>query len=322
MRFQTIGHRTTDIFKPGTLFNLLDEIREGTPAKECKQLTPDELATIPAIYATLDPLQDITAIPDEEEITTGNDKVIMGKDLKAITMLMYLKPRTAYCKFGKEVQYRSAVSGAVPLPMLGFKRYRKIPYEYWHDQIKEELSSVVKGENKLDIYHVFKPDALEKIFKIDLLLGKTLASTYYDPVDDTIKLNEMKDWGLVLLSAFRDETFRPQVPDVRYFRVAGMGNYSGNMATRYGAAAISSGRIPAGVNERAIALHNKASTPMKLLLAQRWAWYGMHRSSDAINDYRDWDNMPKNLDNMSGGFVGVAPLAAEGGNSGKSVFGV
>lgn len=315
MKFQTI--RTEDVFAPGRLFGLLEEIREGKPANSCKRLTVDELATIPSIYATLPTDVYIPEIPDEEKIKTGNDKVILGKDLKAITMLMYLKPRSAYCNFGKEKQMRSTASGAIPLGLLGFKRYKDIPYEKWRLATSHYVTSkIVKSDDKENL--LVNIVEIEKIFKIDLLLGKTLASTYYDEVDETIKLNEEKNWGLILASAFQDINIDPAT--LRYLREKGMGNYRGHFASVYGTSSVPVDK--AGINKRAILLYNKCSTPMRLLLAQRWAWYGMHRSSDAINDFQDWDNMPKNLDNMSAGFVGIAPLAAEGGGSGKSVFGV
>ena len=310
-QFQSLTH--TDVFAKDRLYNLLQDVREGKSVKNINRLTPDQLMQIPSIYASLEPSINIPDIDDNDQFTTGNNKVIYGKDLKAITMLMYWKPRTAYCDFGKEKQMRSAASGAVPLGLLGYKRFRNIPYDKWRRNISVDyVYDISSGSIELQI----DDETLRKIFKIDLLLGKTYASTYYDETEDTVKINKDNKWGLALLSAFTGEQWKPTPEDIRYFR-DNMGNYRGSFATTYGAARIEDGRDMPPI----VRLYNKCDTPMRLLMAQRWAWYGMHRNSDMICDFQNWDNMPQNLDNMSAGFVGMKPVA-NATNSGKGVFGV
>jgi len=316
MKFQTFN--TDDVFKPGRLYSLLEQILEGLPAKECKRLTPDELARIPSAYATFEPTTYIPEIEDDTIIKTANGKEITGKDLKAITMLMYLKPRSAYCNFAREKQMTSAVAGSIPLPLLGFKRFRNIPYDTWR---KKALEHIISGSKEGIPY--IKVKSTQELFKIDLLLGKTLSSTYYDSTEDTVKLDLDKNWGLITLSSFMGDKYRPKAPDVRLFREKGLGNYRGHFASIYGSASIGTNKLPGTINKEAVEIYNRCNTPMRLMLAQRWAWYGMHRSSDAICDFQDWDNIPKNLDNMAGGFTGLAPSDAGGVNSGgMGVFGL
>ncbi len=309
MKFQSLN---TSIFERDRLFNLLQEIREGKPAKNCNRLTPDQLLQIPSIYATLDPKDNIPDIADDAEIKTVNDKIIYGKDLKAITMLMYTKPRTAYCDFKQEKQMRSLASGAVPIGLLGFKRFRNIPYDRWRQAINIPYT-YDKGKIELNI----DDETFRKIFKVDLLLGKTYASTYYDEIDDTVKLNLDNKWGLILLSAFLGDEWKPTAEDIRYFR-DNMGNYRGSFATTYGAARIETGSDMSPI----VRLYNKCDTAMRLLLAQRWAWYGMHRNSDMICDFQNWDKIPKNIDNMAGSMMGLKASPPTSGNLGKGVFGV
>jgi hypothetical protein len=317
MKFQTLGV-TDNIFAPGYFRDLMSEIDAGTAVKDFTRLTPDQLATIPSIYANIDPSTDIMELKPDQVIMTGNNKPILGADFKAITLIMYTKPRSTYCKF-KEVQVRArGLNGGVPLGLLGFKRHQNIRYDSWRktalDEIKYEDKDNVMGFK-------FTDDALRKIFKIDLLLGKTFASTYYDPSDDTIKLHEKKDWGLILASAFNTVIWEPKVGDVRYLRdnnVSGKGVFS----TAYGAK-----QVPVLKNDKLnlnyLRLHNKCNTPMKLLLSQRWCWYGMHRSTDMICDHRDWDNQPKQIDNMAAGWDGVEPKQASSELAGlKTMFGI
>ena len=46
---------------------------------------------------------------------------------------------------------------------------------------------------------------------------------------------------------------------------------------------------------------------MRLMLSQRWAWYGRHRNENMIMDFTDWSYMPKNVDDMSIAFEGIKP---------------
>ncbi len=62
MRFETFKP-TTDIYKPGVLTSLMDDIYAGKPVNQLKRLTPDDFAQLPAIYGCLEPNNlDITSI--------------------------------------------------------------------------------------------------------------------------------------------------------------------------------------------------------------------------------------------------------------------
>src|SRR5210317_1143080 len=96
------GNVYRDIFAPGKLTALAEEIYSGLPRKDYKGLTVDELAQIPTLYASINPLeQSVLDIEDEKVFKTSNNKEVLGADIKAITMLMYDKPRTAYVDFGR-----------------------------------------------------------------------------------------------------------------------------------------------------------------------------------------------------------------------------
>lgn len=313
MKFQTLGV-THNIFEPGRLKSLYEDLNSGASTKDVKQLSVDQLAQIPSIYAKLETDVDITKLENDKVYKTGNDKDILGSDIKAITMLMYTKARSAYCNFkpGNQV-HTPSVNGAVPLGLLGFKRFRGIPYDKWRMAILHHVECDYDVENRKFKFK-FSKEALEKIFKLDLLLGKTLASTYYDASDDTIKLNEEKNWGLVLLSALDTVMWTPKAQEIHLFRTVGMGNFSGNFATTYGTAGIKN-----APKERShiTFMYNKCDTPMRLLIAQRWAFYGMHRGSDMICDFQDWDNLPKSIDDTSVAFKGIEPQQQQQGLAGR-----
>ena len=66
-------------------------------------------------------------------------------------------------------------------------------------------------------------------------------------------------------------------------------NHDGHWSTAYGTAGLKT-------NDEVSILWDEISTPMRLMLAQRWIWYGKHRNTDMICDFQDWDSMPKSLD--------------------------
>lgn len=316
MKFETFK-RTPDIFKPGTLTSLAEEIYSGKPAKDISRLTPDQFAQLPSIYGTLDPVGlDITQLEDKKVYKTSLGKEILGADIKAITMLMYDKPRTAYIEFGREKQvHNTALSGAVPIPMLGFKRFRNIEYDRWRSAFDGEITfdpETLEMKPKDD-------DSIRKAFKIDMLLGKTLASTFYDREANTIKWKG--PLGLLALSALQADIWKLDVRTVKYFREYGMGNHKGNFATAWGTARLPDKLLDPKVEKRHIAMWNKAENPMRLMLAQRWAWYGNHRNTDMICSYRDWDIQPVAVDGTATAFIGLKPQdSATGGIGG--MFGI
>lgn len=276
MKFNTNSIKTRNIFEPGFLTQLTDDVISGKPSAEIRKLTTDEMQRLPEIYAPLnykpDMLKELSVndfIDGNSVYKTPNGKDITGEDIKAITMLMYLKPRTAYWKPDKPQIYDSSCCGAVPLPMLGFKRFRNINYEDWF--IADQDISVV--------------------FNLDLLLGATLSSTKYDDSAGEVCWN--KSLGLYRLSDNRGGGTRPNANDVKRFRTKGMGNHAGSYASVYGTS-----QVPEEGANLSDKLYNRCTTPMRLMLAQRWAWYGKHRNSDMICDFEDWDNIPKDIETV------------------------
>lgn len=295
-----------DVFEEGFLTQLAEDVLAGKPVKEIKRLTTAELNRIPEIYAQVDfePCETVGCdqsildyIESDKVYTTGNKKEILGRDIKAITSLMYLRPRTAYWKPDAPQIHDSSVSGGVPLPMLGFKRWRGIPYMAWNQLLGQTVNPKQPFVDDEGMLYDADPN---QVYNIDLLLGYTLASTYYCEEDDQIKLSD--GLGLQLLSYYDNVEWRPNYNDIHNFREHNMGNYKGSYASTYGAVEIKDDdSIP-------IHIHNMCNTPMRLMLSQRWIWYGNHRNSDMICDFQNWDNIPKSVDTMSRQMLGLAPV--------------
>ena len=315
-------NRKIDIFKPLFLTELYNNVISGKPTKEIRRLTTDEMHKIPEIYAqvpyTPDDLHEgqsiLDVIESEKEYTTGNGKTILGDDIKAITTLMYLSPRTAYWKPDRPQVHDTSASGAVPLPMLGFKRWKGIDYQEWNyfstvGGGSEPLAEgVYNQEDEMPYFEIntsmYEPgDVVEHAFCVDLLLGKTLASTYYDVATDEVSFNKL--WGLFILSAFNTKDYRPGFHDIQTFRNYGKGKHPGSYATAYGTAKVPDEHF----NEYPTIMHlyNQCNTPMRLMLAQRWAWYGKHRNDDMICDFQNWNNMPKSVDHISQSLHSIKP---------------
>lgn len=315
-----------DMFEKGRLQTLLKDLRAGKPTKAVRQLTVDQLAQVPSMFAKIDLNLYIPSLEDDLVFETANGKKFYSQDLKAIVMLMYLFPRSAYCKFDRgEHQYRSTVGGQVPLPLLGFKRFRNISYDKWREKVCEFIGWTWNKENECFVFDI-NDRAAEAIFKVDLMLGKTYASTQYDTVTDSIEMKDPnKHMGLVLLSSIvsTHDKFKMTADNIRLLRERGTGNYNGSTGTIYGSKKLEKEELRELIPIERIAIYNQADTPMRMMLRQGWGWYGMHRTDDVIVDPSNWDNKLPNLDNMGAGFIGVAPQAAVGGELGKSkVFGV
>jgi hypothetical protein len=307
-QFQTYNVKQ-ELFEPGRLVTLAEEIYAGKDSKSLNKLTTSEYMQLPSIYGCIDPTkQAILDFKDKDELVTSNNKIITGADLRAITMLMYDKPRSAYVNLGKVKQvHESIYSGAVPIPMLGFKRFRNVPYDDW----REKFEGYVKLNKDTFELEPKKPGAIELAFKIDILLGKTLASTYYDAGDNTIKWKNRG--GLLTLSTLTGKSWRPSTADVRYLREFGMGNHKGNFATAYGTSSMNTNFENDKVNPRIVRLWNSLDGPMRLMLGQRWVWFGMHRCSDMICDAQDWDYIPEQIDGTAKGFEGLTPTDTSSG---------
>ena len=296
-----------DIYAPGELTSLAESVLAGIPVKELNQLTTNEMHRIPEIYAQVPytPQGNIGSnsildvIEADKVYKTGNGHDILGGDIKAITSLMYLKPRTSYWKPDKPQIHDSGACGAVPLPLLGFKTWKGIPYNGW---LQAMLVHRAEGYDTYD-----SEMDIEDMYHLDLLLGNTLASTKY--IESKDEIDTLKGYGLAALGYFEDEIHRPNYNDVRLFREGNMGNLRGAFANTYGTVSISEDNVPEDneIQLERVRLHNKCTTPMRLLLSQRWVWYGYHRNTDMIMDFQNWDNMPKSIDTMSMDMKGIEP---------------
>lgn len=280
-----------DIFTPGKLTALMNEIESGTDRKEYKGLTVDEFSKVPSLYSSFDP-REISVLDLEKDkiYITKDKKEIFGADIKAITLLMYNRPRSAYIDFGRVKQcYESIYSGAVPYPLLGFKRFFGINY----DSFRLKFS----GVEITDEYHIL--GGLEEAFRLDLLLGNTFASTYYNVEEDQIEWKN--DFGLLLLGLLN---YNMSAEEEVYLRVKSMGNYRGSPSTSYGSVKV---KYCEELNSGLVDVYNIASKPMRLMMLQRWVWYGNHRCSDMICSATDWNAMPPKSDNITNVFTGLKP---------------
>lgn len=306
MRFETLNV-TKNVFEPGRLQLLLSDIELGKPTKDINRLSEIELERIATLFPNVPKNKNILELSNDTVITGTNGDVVQGADFKAIVKLMYTKPRSAYTKYTNK-QLRSPVNSGTPIGLLGYKRFSGVPYNAWRVEI---VKHVRMRENEL----VYSEDAVSEIFKLDLLLGKALASTYYDSDSDTIRLNPK--YGLILASAHIENKYRPGLKETRRLRQKSMGRYNGHFSTQFGCVQINE------TSDFAL-LYNNCNSAMRLMLLARWAWYGMHRHDDMICDFQDWDNIPKNIDGVSTGMEGLTPAQsdAEGVNTGKGIFGV
>jgi len=292
-----------DKFEPGKLTTLAEEVLSGKARKEYTGLSLDELARVPTIYGTLDPREcHVLDLEDEKIYKTSNGNELLGADIKSLTMLMYAKPRSAYVEFARVKQcHQTMYSGAVPLPLLGFKRFRDLNYNLWRGMFEHYASIDPKTFQLVER----RKNALEKAFRIDALLGNTLASTKYNSATDQIEW-DTKGFGLLLLSSLIGKGWRPNAETLNYLRVKGMGNYKGSFATTYGSARVDNSTDD-NIDSDIIKMYNAATTPLRLLITQRWAWYGNHRCDDMICDLQDWDIMPQKHDTITNAFIGLKP---------------
>lgn len=313
MKFQQLGVRNSK-FKPGGFTTLMQEVNSGKSVKDINRMTPNELARVPQIYGILDPAMYIPEdVEDDKIYKLKNGDEVLGSDIKAITMLLYTKARSAYTDFKGTNQIKERdVNGAVPLGLLGHKRANNISYSRWQKSIQPYLRVVKEERGSTIVYHVepTKDESLEKVFKVDLLLGKTLASTEVD--NDTGEIRWKKDlksnYGLIVLSTFHQAAWRPNRKEVEFFREYGWGNYKGNIFTSFGTSRITKTTEDVeNVDKDKVWLYNNCDTALRLMLAQRWAWFDKHRTEDMITDFQNWDNLLKAVDAPSNAFQGLKP---------------
>ena len=306
MKFTPHKSYTSDLFTANHLNTLAQRLFAGEKLTAKEKLSESQLAQVVGMYARFDPEFDIRDVEDDKLYSTHDGKDFLGSDLKAITALMYSKPRTAYLDNKRPFIHDSSLSGAVPLPMLAFKRHRGISY----NAFRMSEDDFYYGE---DTINTLQCENVEKLWKLDQLLGNSLASTSI--VDGVVTVNKL--WGLGMLCAFVEDMFPEwNYKVIRICRDLGFGTKRrGSFASAFGASAIHFGDIKEELTAQEvyfIHLYNNCNAAVRHLLTQRWAWYGLHRNSDMICDPRDWTNLPISVDKTSNVFIGVKPQAQSG----------
>ena len=273
-----------DLFKPGELTKWVSELLcEVNTFK----LTTSEYSRLPSLF-NFDPKEThVLSLDDDQVILSAENKEILGSDLKSLVMLMYLKPRSFYLKNDKPYVHESFFSGGVPIPLLGFKRHQGISYDAWRTSCK--CNAYINEEGELVAWE----DDVEKCFKLDVYLGRLLAST--EVKDDVV------DWkggyGLFLMSTSK---LIMDAGLVKSFR-------DSTSPGAYRASKITGKKMLKEEAPEHLALYNSLSKDMRLMFIQHWIWYGKHRCSDMIMDHTNWDNEPRSFDGVDNLFKGLEP---------------
>lgn len=259
----------------GYLSTLYEELSSTDIKKPANALTTSELMQIPTFFASVPP--DFNIATWDSDVTSANGHTLTAKDFRSLVAIMYLFPRGKYWKAAShEKAYTcTQVSGAVPFPMLGFKRFQNIPYS--HFMPKKELS-------------------IEECFKLDCLLGNAYASTGFD---NEGVVNWSQKAGLAKLCMEYTTDLKSGWPEmtvgmIRWLRTEGFGKRQGNPQAGYGA-----NMVQSKLSDPFVVLYNDSNVYIKHLLTQRWLYYYMHRNDDMICDVRDWDNIPGSADSTT-----------------------
>lgn len=266
-----------NIYKQGFLNDFASNIFAG---EKVKKLNDQQFAQVISMYGMLDINFNIREIENNNEYISSNNNVFYGKDLKAITALMYDKPRSAYWSSAKAHIYDSSLSSAVPIPMLAMKRFRNVAYSHY----------------------MLKTVDLSNLWQLDQMLGRALASTSI--VEGRVVLNKLM--GLGALCNVKIVGWTSKV--IRYLREEGFNSRKGHYASTFNAGVVSEDNEDLSEEEISfVALYNSCNAAIRHMLTQRWVWYGNHRNSDMICDPRDWDNVPTSVDTTSNVFIGIKP---------------
>jgi hypothetical protein len=273
---------------------------QGFKLKAGEKLTDTQMARIPSMFAKLEPDFDVRSIINDKQYENSEGKSFLGKDLKALIALMYNKPRTAYWNSSRAQIHDTSFCSGVPLPLLGFKRFRGMTYNDF------KLSSSC-FEDTGEIFNIkIRPDCVEKLWHLDQLLGYSLASTSVEQHIGTYSVETTPLYGLGMLCALpADLPWTGKV--IRILREHGIGNRRGSFASTFGASEVQFNDIKEDLLDTEkdfIRLYNNCNQTVRHLLTQRWAWYGNHRNTDMICDFRDWNNVPKSVDSD---FEGLKP---------------
>ena len=298
IQFNTHQIVSDNLLSGGYLFSLAERLFAGEKLSAKEKLSESQLHQVVNMYSKLSPDFDIREIENDKTYQTHDGKDFLGKDLKAITALMYSKPRSAYLNNKRPFIYDTSLCAGVPLPMLAFKRHRNLCFNGFRMSPKD--FNVHEGG-------IIECLEVEKMWKLDQLLGHSLASTSLE--NGSVHINET--YGLGMLCGLQSEdikgwTYKP----VRILRELGFGKRRGNFASTFGASSVPLNTIEEELtkDEKAfVLLYNHSNAAVKHLLTQRWAWYGNHRNDDMICDPRNWDNTPLSVDKDSNSFIGIKP---------------
>jgi hypothetical protein len=273
-----------DLFASGTLTTLYESLIEAKSnnTKIKNRLKEGELSRLVEIYAAVPPDRDIEDIDPKETLTTPEDNRILGKDYRSMVLMVYQFARGDYSDI-KQVT-TNAFSAGVPLGLLAYRNYYNKDYESW--RLSPELFNV-------DGYKVYpnSSETLKKILKLDLLLGKALASTYIDE-NNTIQCRT-EAYGLALLCGITDyPRFRPGV--IEQLREDSHGRRRGNSARGYGASRLLLTKEDEDT-DKFIRYYNRCNQNIKHLLLQKWI-YCVPNNTNMITDVRNWDKPMKAID--------------------------
>jgi len=259
---------------------MLDKLNTGEILTTKQKLTTDELMKIPDMYASIKPITPLFKMDKSKLLTTPNKKQILTGDLQALTGIIYKYRRTSYWKSTGPAYRDTMGSGAVPLALMGWRNAHGTSYNYLYEVLK-----------------LVRPD---HCLELDKYLGYDFSSTEIidgQPVwRDTLGLIRCRQEA---------EKLEPTLNDIK--RLRDEGSHSNvNPLAGWGTKKIDN------PDNAYIDLYNASNQFIRHMLGQRWLWYGKHRSADMICDYKDWDNIPKDVDATSTAFGGIPPRGVNG----------
>jgi hypothetical protein len=286
-------YNTQNIFTPGRLTLLAKRLignKERLLAKD--KLTTSDMSQIPKMFAKLDPDFVIEEIKNDDTLTTSDNKEFTGADFKALIAIMYKCSRGSYW-YPKENQLKqSSLCAATPLPLVGFKRFKNIPYSYF--QLPSEY---------FEDFLTIKKEHIKDLYNLDRLLGYGLRSTIYQ--DGVVNLSEA--FGLGMFGSVDKEKVRFSPTLIKQVRELSLGNRSGSVFTSFGASKVTSVEVDDIGLEYWLNLYNNGNSLIKHMLTQRWVYYTYHRSEDMITNPFDWDKLMPALDTPSTSIKGLTP---------------
>ena len=287
IQFKTGNTYNRDLFKPGTLYDLYRQVRDQKdqdPRKKIPNLLSEgELARLVEIYSCVKPGSSLLDVENDQILTTKLGNKVTGRDFKSMVRMVYEYARGDYAKI-KQVEKNTYAAG-VPLGLLAYRdHYGKKYNDFRLPTTDFEVSNTQKITPAND-------DVLEKVFHLDLLLGKALASTRINKEGTMVEWNSV--YGLGILCADLSDV-KISRTTIELMRPASLGRRNTSMERGYGANILSLEDFDE-VHHNYIRLYNNCNLTIKHMLLQRWIYY-MPQNSNMITSYHDWDKGMKPLD--------------------------